>query len=81
MEDCGCEVPLVTSDGPYGEAFECGGLEGVLQTGNFGSHGKEQFSVMRKKIGEWTAYVYGILGRLVRQLGEISIRPEMFRNM
>lgn len=51
MEDCGCEVPLVTSDGPYGEAFECGGLEGVLQTGNFGSHGKEQFSVMRKKIG------------------------------
>lgn len=51
MEDCGCEVPLVTSDGPYGESFDCGKTDGVLQTGNFGSHGKEQFAVMRKKIG------------------------------
>lgn len=51
MEDCGCEVPLVTSDGPYGESFDCGKTEGVLQTGNFGSHGKEQFAVMRKKLG------------------------------
>lgn len=51
MLENGCEVPLVTSDGPWGDAFDCGKVEGVLQTGNFGSKGKEQFSVMRKKIG------------------------------
>lgn len=51
MIDCGCEVPLVTSDGPWGDAFDCGSIEGVLPTGNFGSKGKEQFAVMRKKIG------------------------------
>ncbi|MFR5677908.1 MAG: glycoside hydrolase family 35 protein [Blautia sp.] len=52
MIDCGCEVPLVTSDGPWGDAFDCGKVEGVLQTGNFGSKGKEQFSIMREKIGD-----------------------------
>lgn len=52
MTDCGCSVPLVTSDGPWGDAFECGKLDGVLQTGNFGSKGKAQFSVMREKIGD-----------------------------
>ncbi|WP_330587753.1 glycoside hydrolase family 35 protein [Anaerocolumna sedimenticola] len=52
MINCGCEVPLVTSDGPWGDAFDCGSIEGVLQTGNFGSKGKEQFSVMRQKIGD-----------------------------
>ncbi|HIX29351.1 MAG TPA: beta-galactosidase [Candidatus Blautia stercoravium] len=52
MVECGCEVPLVTSDGPWGDAFACGKIEGVLQTGNFGSKGKEQFAVMRKKIGD-----------------------------
>lgn len=52
MNENGCEVPLVTSDGPWGDAFDCGRVDGVLQTGNFGSKGKEQFSVMRKKIGE-----------------------------
>lgn len=51
MMDCGCSVPLVTSDGPWGDAFDCGKLEGVLQTGNFGSKGKLQFEVMRQKIG------------------------------
>lgn len=51
MLDNGCEVPLVTSDGPWGDAFECGKIEGVLQTGNFGSKGKEQFALMRKTIG------------------------------
>ena len=49
MTDCGCEVPLVTSDGPWGDEFACGKLDGVLQTGNFGSKGKEQFAMMRKK--------------------------------
>ncbi len=51
MLDNGCEVPLVTSDGPWGDAFECGKIDGVLQTGNFGSKGKEQFALMRKTIG------------------------------
>lgn len=51
MIENGCEVPLVTSDGPWGDAFECGKVEGVLQTGNFGSKSKEQFEIMRKKIG------------------------------
>lgn len=52
MISCGCEVPLVTSDGPWGDAFDCGKIEGVLQTGNFGSKGKAQFAVMREKIGD-----------------------------
>lgn len=51
MLDNGCEVPLVTSDGPWGDAFECGKVDGVLPTGNFGSKGKEQFAIMRQKIG------------------------------
>lgn len=52
MIDCGCSVPLVTSDGPWGDAFECGKLDGALQTGNFGSKGKAQFDVIRQKIGD-----------------------------
>lgn len=51
MIENGCEVPLVTSDGPWGEAFEHGKVEGVLQTGNFGSKGKAQFGIMKEKIG------------------------------
>ena len=51
MIENGCEVPLVTSDGPWGEAFDYGKAEGALQTGNFGSKGKAQFEVMKKKIG------------------------------
>ena len=51
MIDNGCEVPLVTSDGPWGSAFECGKIDGCLQTGNFGSKGKVQFETMQEKIG------------------------------
>ncbi|MDK2808483.1 MAG: beta-galactosidase [Clostridiales bacterium] len=51
MIENGCEVPLVTSDGPWGDAFECGKASGVLQTGNFGSKSKSQFGIMKKKIG------------------------------
>ena len=51
MQDLGCEVPLVTSDGTWGDAFTCGKAEGVLQTGNFGSDGKRQFKIMKEKIG------------------------------
>lgn len=52
MINCGCRVPLVTSDGPWGDAFSCGKLEGVLPTGNFGSKGKMQFDIMRQKVGD-----------------------------
>ena len=52
MIDCGCRVPLVTSDGPWGDAFDCGKIEGVLQTGNFGSKTKQQFGIMKQKIGD-----------------------------
>ena len=51
MIENGCEVPLVTADGPWGEAIEYGKAEGALPTGNFGSKGRAQFEVMRKKIG------------------------------
>lgn len=51
MVSYGCEVPLVTSDGPWGDAFDCGKLEGVLQTGNFGSKSRQQLQIMRDKIG------------------------------
>lgn len=52
MTEYGCEVPLVTSDGPWGESFECGKVKGALPTGNFGSKGKAQFEIMKKKIGD-----------------------------
>lgn len=48
----GCEVPLVTSDGPWGEAFKYGKIDGVLQTGNFGSKTKQQFAFMKERIGD-----------------------------
>ena len=51
MVDNGCEVPLVTSDGPWGAAFDCGKTEGCLQTGNFGSKGNVQFDAMQEKMG------------------------------
>lgn len=48
MTDRGVVVPLVTSDGPYEESLSCGHVEGVLPTGNFGSHTKERFEVLKK---------------------------------
>ena len=46
----GVKVPLVTSDGPWGDALDCGKVEGVLQTANFGSKAKEQFAILRGKM-------------------------------
>lgn len=40
------DVPLVTSDGPTPDMLACGHVDGVFQTGNFGSHAKEQFGVL-----------------------------------
>ncbi|MDF2869283.1 MAG: Beta-galactosidase [Anaerocolumna sp.] len=48
MVDNGACVPFVTSDGPWGDALECGKLEGVLPTGNFGSKMKAQFDVLKE---------------------------------
>lgn len=44
----GCKVPLVTSDGPWGDSLECGKLDGVLPTANFGSKVEEQFQVLKQ---------------------------------
>ncbi len=48
MTDRGAVVPLVTSDGPYDESLSCGHIKGVLPTGNFGSHTKERFEILKK---------------------------------
>lgn len=48
MTDRGAVVPMVTSDGPMDESLSCGKLEGVLPTGNFGSHTKERFEVLKR---------------------------------
>lgn len=44
----GIKVPLVTSDGPYEESLNGGGLPGTLPTGNFGSRTAERFKVLKK---------------------------------
>jgi len=46
MLDNGVNVPLFTSDGPWGDALRCGSLEGALPTANFGSKAAEQLSVL-----------------------------------
>lgn len=48
MLDRGVVVPLVTSDGPMEESLSCGHIDGVLPTGNFGSHTKERFEILKK---------------------------------
>lgn len=52
MRGLGCEVPLVTSDDMRGDFFEAGRVKGALQTGNFGSNGRERFAKLRSRIGE-----------------------------
>ncbi len=52
MRALGITVPFVTSDGPWGKAFENGMVRDALPTGNFGSNVEGQFQVMREKIGE-----------------------------
>lgn len=46
MQENGTTVPLVTSDGPWGDALACGSVEGALPTANFGSKAEEQFRVL-----------------------------------
>ncbi|MBE5795254.1 MAG: beta-galactosidase [Clostridiales bacterium] len=45
----GVDVPLVTSDGPEPDMMSCGKVEGVFQTGNFGSHTVERFGFMAER--------------------------------
>ncbi len=46
MIEQGAVVPMVTSDGPWGDALRCGSVAGVLPTANFGSKAEEQFKVL-----------------------------------
>ena len=46
MIERGVDVPLVTSDGPEHDMLACGKVDGVFQTGNFGSHAVERFGVL-----------------------------------
>lgn len=52
MVENGAEVPFITSDGPWSDYLSCGKLEGALQTANFGSKAQEQFSILKKHIGD-----------------------------
>ena len=52
MRELGITVPFVTSDGPWNKhVFRAGGIDGVLQTGNFGSAAEWQFEQMKKVMG------------------------------
>lgn len=44
----GVIVPLVTSDGPWGDFLSNGSLDGALPTANFGSKAEQQFNVLKK---------------------------------
>ena len=46
MKERGVDVPLVTSDGPEHDMLICGHVDGVFQTGNFGSNAKGNFKVL-----------------------------------
>ena len=46
MWERGVDVPLVTSDGPEHDMLACGHVDGVFQTGNFGSGTEERFAEM-----------------------------------
>ncbi len=48
MIERGIDVPLVTSDGPEHDMLACGKVDGVFQTGNFGSHTRERFAYMKE---------------------------------
>lgn len=52
MIEFGCRVPLVTSDGPSKDMLNCGQVDGVCQTVNFGSKGKQQLTVLKNKVVE-----------------------------
>ncbi|MVB10853.1 Beta-galactosidase [Caprobacter fermentans] len=48
MRRDGVTVPLITSDGPWGDYLSGGSLSGILPTANFGSQANQHFSVLKK---------------------------------
>lgn len=50
MRRDGVTVPLVTSDGPWGDYFEAGSVEGAYPTVNFGSKAPAQLEVLKKHL-------------------------------
>lgn len=52
MRENGCQVPLVTSDGPWGDMLTNGTLPDVFPTINCGSNIKEYFNVLREFHGK-----------------------------
>lgn len=48
--DLGVTVPLVTSDGPELANLECGSIDGVLATANFGSKTVEKYEIVKNYI-------------------------------
>lgn len=50
MKENGVVVPLVTSDGPWGDLMKNGTIDDVFPTGNFGSKTIEQFEVLKHYI-------------------------------
>ncbi|MBZ4671486.1 MAG: Beta-galactosidase [Oscillospiraceae bacterium] len=52
MLDNGLSVPLITSDGPWGDALACGSIPEALPTGNFGSKAEQQFEILSKFVGK-----------------------------
>ena len=69
----GIDVPLFTSDGAWEEVLDVGTLieEDVFVTGNFGSHSKENATVMKAfmakhdKSGRLCAWNTGTVGSIV----------------
>lgn len=52
MKENGAEVPMITSDGPWGDYLAAGSVDGALATANFGSKAKAQFAVLKKHVGD-----------------------------
>lgn len=48
MTERGVKVPLITSDGPFADSLQCGTIDNVLPTGNFGSRTEERFEVLQQ---------------------------------
>ncbi len=49
MRSLGVDVPLITSDGPEEDMLECGTVEGVHVTCNFGSRAEERLDYMESR--------------------------------
>lgn len=50
MRELGVTVPLVTSDGPNGDALACGSVKGAQPTANYGSRAAEQMPKLERHL-------------------------------